>query len=102
MEGMELLCFQIISFNGSARSSYIEAIQAAKEGDFEKADSLIKDGEANFVEGHKIHAQLIQKEANGEMGEMSLLLLHAEDQLMSAETLKIVATELIEVYRRLK
>lgn len=101
MEGMELLCFQIISYNGSARSSYVEAITAAKEGDFEQAADLMKDGEANFVEGHKIHAQIIQKEAAGEDFTLNLLLLHAEDQLMSAETLKIVATELIDVYKRL-
>ena len=31
MEGIELLSFQMISFNGSARSCFIEAIQAAKE-----------------------------------------------------------------------
>ena len=32
------------------RSCFIEAIQAAKEGDFERADALMKEGEEQFVE----------------------------------------------------
>ena len=30
MEGMELICFQIITANGSAKSCYIEALQEVK------------------------------------------------------------------------
>ena len=51
-----------------------------------------------FVEGHHAHASLIQQEAAGEKSEFSLLLMHAEDQLMTTETLKIVAEEFIEIY----
>lgn len=36
-EGLEMICFKIISNVGSARSSYIEAIQKAKKGDFDGA-----------------------------------------------------------------
>ena len=50
-----------------------------------------------FVDGHHAHASLIQKEAAGEKSEFSLLLMHAEDQLMTTETLKIVAEEFIEL-----
>lgn len=100
MEGLELISFQIISSVGTARSFYIESIQAAKAGDFEKAEALIKEGEGYFVQGHHAHAQLIQKEASGETVVMNLLLTHAEDQLMSAEAFKIIADELLAVYRR--
>ena len=37
VEGLEMICFRIISNVGGARSSYIEAIQKAKQGDFEGA-----------------------------------------------------------------
>jgi len=100
MEGIELTCFQLISLNGVARSCYLEAIYAAKDGDFEKAKELIAEGEGNFLEGHRVHAQLIQQEASGNSVMASLLLIHAEDQLMSAETFKIVAEEFIAVYQR--
>lgn len=100
MEGIELVAFQIIAAVGTARSMYIEAVQEAKKGNFEQARALIVEGEENFIAGHHAHASLIQKEANNETVEVKLILLHAEDQLMSAESLKIVAEELIDVYER--
>lgn len=102
MEGLELLSFQMISFNGSARSCFVEAIQAAKEGDFERAEQLMAEGEEQFVEGHRVHAQLIQQEAQNGATQVNLLLIHAEDQMMSAEVLKIMATELIDIHKKIQ
>ena len=42
---------------------------------------------------------VLQEEINTEEPQISLLMTHAEDQLMAAETLKIVILELIEIYR---
>lgn len=102
MEGLELIAFQIISTVGTARSLYIEAIQDAKRGDFIEANKKIEEGSQLFIEGHHAHAELIQKEANGEINTINLLLVHAEDQLMSAEAFKIIAQELIDVYQSRK
>ncbi|WP_162011909.1 PTS lactose/cellobiose transporter subunit IIA [Streptococcus sp. S784/96/1] len=101
MEGIELSAFQIIANVGSARSAYIEAIQEAKTGNFDKAINLISEGDKAFVEGHHSHSELIQKEASSEGVEMKLILMHAEDQLMSAEAFKIIAQEFIDVYKQL-
>ena len=100
MEGMELICFQIIASVGSARSSYIEAIRNAREGNIEEAKKAIAQGDEEFQTAHKAHGELITKEAAGDKTDVSLLLLHAEDQLMSAETIKIVAEEFIELCKK--
>lgn len=101
MEVVELISFKIISAVGTARSSYIHAIKKAKELQFEEAKQLMKSGEAAFIDGHKTHALLIQQVASGEEIPMDLLLVHAEDQLMSAESFKIIAEEFIDVYSRM-
>ncbi len=101
MEGLELISFQIISAVGTARSMYIEAIAKAKEGLFEEARAMIAEGQEVFTQGHHAHAELIQKEANGEKTEFALLLMHAEDQLMSAEAFGILANEFIDVYEKM-
>lgn len=100
MENFETILFQIISAVGSARSSYIEAIQKARAGEFEEAVKLMDCGKAQFVEGHHIHMSLIEKSALGELetDKYQMLLMHAEDQLMSAETFGILAEEFIELY----
>ncbi|BCJ93937.1 PTS cellobiose transporter subunit IIA [Anaerocolumna cellulosilytica] len=100
MEELELLCFEIISSVGASRSCYVEAIQAAKKDDFEKAAELLDEGRKHYRDGHLKHASLIQKEAAGGKTEFSILLVHAEDQMMSAEVLEIFAQELVELYNK--
>ena len=51
MEGLELTAFQIISSVGTARSCYIEAIQAAKKSDYEEAEKLIKEATRLSLKG---------------------------------------------------
>lgn len=100
-EEMVMACFQLITFVGTARSCFINAIQCAKEGKFKEAEELIKQGDEAFVQGHNGHADLLTKEANGELSETGLILIHAEDQLMSAEGFRIIAEEFIDVYKKL-
>lgn len=100
MDDMELVCFQLITAAGSAKSNYIEAIQKAKEGSYEEAKRLISEGDEMMKQGHHPHTELIQKEAAGEDVKMSLILTHAEDQMMSTETFKIMAEEMIELYKK--
>ena len=100
MEDMELICFKIISAVGEAKSDYDLAMEEAEKGNFDKAEELIKEGDACYVRGHQVHASLIQKEASGEKTEVVLLLMHAEDQLMAAETIKLMAEKLIALYKK--
>ncbi len=96
----EMQCLQIISEAGNARSKYIEAIQEAKAGDYEACNELLRQGNEAYAKGHRIHADLLSQEAGGKKAHLDLLLVHAEDQLMSAESFKILCTEFLDVYRR--
>lgn len=98
MEEMELKCCDIISEVGTARSCYIEAIHKAKEGSYTEAEKLIEEGRNHFLKGHEKHLEFLQQEAEGELT-VGVLLLHSEDQLMSAETFGILAEEFIHVYQ---
>ena len=48
MEGLEMICFKIIAGVGAARSCFIEAMQIARKGDYEKAEQLIQDAKRNL------------------------------------------------------
>lgn len=99
-EKLEQVCFQMIANSGMAKSCFLEAIQKAKEKKYEEAKEKIEEAEHCFIEAHKIHAEMIQKEAAGEKIEFSLLFMHAEDQLASTEMAKIMAQEMIELYKK--
>ena len=100
MDGLELISFQIISAVGTAKSMYVNAIQEAKDGNISKARALMEEGQEVFKQGHQAHAGLIQEEANGNQTSLNLLLVHAEDQLMTTETFKLVAEEFIDLYEK--
>lgn len=96
------VAFSIISNVGTAKSLVMEALYAAKEGKFDLSKEKLEESKQYFIESHKIHSTLIQKEANGEQLDFSLILMHSEDQLMSAETISLLVTEMIEIYKRTK
>lgn len=100
-EELMMAAFGIIAGVGTARSLYIEAIHAAKDGDFDRAEELMEEGGKAFLEGHDAHTKLVQEEAAGDPTPMNLMLTHAEDQLMSAEGFKIIAEEMIDLCRRI-
>lgn len=99
-EKMEQICFSIISTVGTAKSLFIEAITCARNKEYDKANELINEGEKIFASGHDTHLDLIKEESSGNKLNLSLLLVHAEDQLMNAETFKILALEFIELYKK--
>lgn len=102
MEGMELIAFEIISNVGTAKSLVVEALRDARQGKFDEAEEKLEEASKYFVNGHHAHASLIQKEAAGDKVDFSLIIMHAEDQMMSAETIKLLVEEMIEMYKDLK
>lgn len=102
-EALELASFEIISHVGMAKSCFVNAVKAAKTGDFEGARKLIAEGDEAYNGGHAAHMKLLQADAAGEREPVApLLLLHAEDQMASSETVRIMALEFIDMYQELK
>jgi PTS system cellobiose-specific IIA component len=102
MVSMEETIFQIILHGGNARSLAMEAIAAAKRGDFAKAREKLTEAAKELGEAHHIQTSLIQSESRGEKQEISLLMIHAQDHLMNAITMKELATEIVELYENFK
>ena len=102
MENLEMICFQIISSAGAAKSNYIEAMRYARKFDFEKSEELIEEGKKEYLKAHEAHSELIYKETNNEKVEFSLILMHAEDQLMAADNFKLVCEENINMLKLIR
>lgn len=99
VEKMAETAMEIVTYAGMAKSSYLQGLAAAKEGNYGRADELIKEGDGSFVQAHHAHVGLLQEEMVSLEPQISLLMAHAEDQLMGAETIKTMVSELIELYR---
>lgn len=95
---MEEVVFGIIVNGGDARSRAMSAIREAKAGNIDKAKSIIEEANDFLNKAHDIQTELIQNEAAGNKTEMSLLMVHAQDHLMNAMTVRDLAVEFIDTY----
>ncbi|ERK29906.1 PTS lactose/cellobiose transporter subunit IIA [Clostridium intestinale] len=102
MDGLELVSFEIISNVGMAKSLAIEAIRECRQGNYTVSKEKLEECNKFMIKAHHSHSELIQKEASGEKVEFSLILMHAEDQMLSAETTMVLANEIVDMYIDLK
>lgn len=89
----------LIMHGGDAKSSAMDAIYAAKTGNFDEAEEQLENSEEALAKAHESQTDLLTKEASGDSVELSLLMVHGQDHLMNAVTVKDLATEMIDVYR---
>lgn len=99
---LEEISFQIILHAGNTRSSSMEAIHLAKEGKFQEAQAKMAEADKEFLGAHRAQTKLLQKEASGEGQTPTILLIHAQDHLMTSMTVKEMAQEFVELYERMK
>ncbi|MGG7076330.1 PTS lactose/cellobiose transporter subunit IIA [Clostridium sardiniense] len=98
---MEEIILNLIMHSGEARSYAMEAMELAKSGDIEGARGLIEKSNEELGLAHHSQTSLIQGEAGGQKAEFSLLLMHAQDHLMTTMTLKDLANQIIDIHARL-
>lgn len=99
-EEITLLGFEIVAYAGDARSKLLDALKAARSGDFEKAQALVEGANACIVEAHNAQTELLAKEASGEDLAYSVTMMHGQDHLMTTILLKDLMKHFIELYKR--
>lgn len=100
MENLELICLQIISNAGEARSESMAAIAAARDGKFDEAEEHIKAAAERMKDAHHVHTELITMDANGQLEKIGLIMIHSEDIMMGAEITSALAKEMVEICKR--
>lgn len=101
MNDIEVVIFGLISSSGTARSLAFEALRKAKEGNFEEASKKLEEAKKHLGDAHNIQTELIQNEASDNKTELSLLLVHAQDHLMTSMLAKDLISQMIPIEERL-
>jgi PTS system cellobiose-specific IIA component len=99
-ENLETIMGLIIN-GGNAKSDAMEAIQAAKKGDFELADQKLIDSDKALVEAHHSQTGMLTQEAQGDHVAVTLLTVHSQDHLMNAITFRDLAKEMVDLYKKM-
>ena len=100
MEKLEV-AMGLIAGAGDSRSYCMEAIDSARDGEFDEARELITKAVGAMVETHEIQTDLIRAEMEGRGEAVSLLMVHAQDHLNLALVMRDIAEEFITLYERI-
>ncbi|MDH6364327.1 PTS system cellobiose-specific IIA component [Enterococcus sp. PF1-24] len=99
---MEEVIMEIILNAGNARSKSLLAIKEAQKGAYEKADELLNEAKIAANLAHKSQTALITEEVSGNTQVVSLLMVHAQDHLMTALAVRDLAIEMISYGKNLE
>lgn len=91
----------LIMNGGDSKGRALEAIEAAKAGNFELATNKLKEANDAQILAHKSQTNLLAQEAEDGSVEISMLLIHGQDHLMNAITFLDLAKEIVCVYEKM-
>ena len=99
-EEIQVIAFNIILHSGTARTHIHQAFSMMRSGDFDKAQEEMETAKEEVVKAHNSQTELLQEYASGTKIEMEIIMVHAQDHLMTTMTLQEVAEELRYVYEQ--
>lgn len=105
MEGLEEICFEIISHSGQAKGLLMEAVtnSRAEHPDYSSIETMLKDTRDELKIAQKAHLKVLSDFAQSGQGDaVNPLYIHAEDQMMSAEIFLDLLSELITTNKELQ
>lgn len=99
---LEMAAMQLVGSAGESKSLCFEALYAAKKGDFDLAAEKIAEAKKTFLQAHEVQTELICAEADGEDLKLGILMVHAQDHLMTSLLARDLIEEMIELYKVIK
>ncbi len=90
----------IIINAGQSRSLCYEALRHAKQGQFEEADGLMKEAQEFANQAHLVQTKLIEADEGTGKTKMTLVMVHAQDHLMTSMLAKELVSELIDLHKK--
>lgn len=101
-ERIQEISFEIILCCGEGCNYINEAFKMIKKYEFDKANECLVKANDSLVEAHSKQTSLLQQFAEGKGIEVEIILVHAQDHLMSSMNYKNFVEEFFAVYKKLQ
>ncbi|TCK71380.1 PTS cellobiose transporter subunit IIA [Lonepinella koalarum] len=100
-EDLQVVAFEIIVHSGDARSLIHQALSLMKQGEFSQAQCQLDEANKNLLEAHKSQTSLLKDYACGTVINMEIIMVHAQDHLMSTMLLHEIALEFLALHQKI-
>ncbi len=97
----ELVVMEIICNAGEARSLCYEALRLSREKDFLAAEQRLASAKECLSKAHLIQTQLIEEDQGEGKVAMTLVMVHAQDHLMTTILAQELATEMVALHKQI-
>lgn len=92
---------ELVSYSGDARADYLWAIKLAKEGRVEEARIKISEADQMLADAHIAQTELLQEEARGNYSDVTMMMVHGQDHLMTTVLLKDLVTTIVDLCEKI-
>jgi len=99
---LEEVVMGLIINSGQARSLAYAALKQAKQGDFAAARTMMDQSRLALNEAHLVQTKLIEGDQGEGKMKLSLVLVHAQDHLMTSMLARELVTELIDLHEKIQ
>jgi len=97
----EQVVMEIIVNAGEARSLCFESLQLARKGQLEEARAKVQQSRECINQAHLTQTRLIELDQGEGKVPMTLVMVHAQDHLMTTIAVQELAVEMLELHARL-
>lgn len=99
---MESTVMELIINAGEARSYAMQALRAAKKGDWADVDVQLTEASAASKRAHDVQTMLIGMDEGCGKIPVNLVMVHAQDHIMTSMLAREMIEEMIEIQRQLQ
>lgn len=101
-EELQVAAFEIILNSGNARTLVHEAFANMRQEKYEDALQKLDQANDELLKAHQAQTHLLQEYASGVDINIEIIMVHAQDHLMTTVTLREVALEMLELYKKVR
>lgn len=100
-EELQVAAFEIILHSGTARTEIHEAFALMRQEEYSQAEEKLETANSELVEAHHAQTKLLQDYASGVEIKIEIIMVHAQDHLMTTMTLLEIAKEMLELHKKI-
>ncbi|MDF2911099.1 MAG: lactose transporter subunit [Sporolactobacillus laevolacticus] len=100
-EEISMTGFKIVAYAGDAKTALLKSLEEARLGNFTKARNLIEEARTSINDAHQAQTKILSQEAGGQDMDVTFIMVHGQDTLMTTMLLMDEAKFFIDSYERL-
>jgi PTS system lactose-specific IIA component len=100
-EDISMTGFAIVAYAGDAKTALLKALDNAREGKIEEAKKLVEEANKSIVDAHNEQTKLLADEAGGMDMDVTFIMVHGQDTLMTTMMLMDQCKFFIDEYERI-